>query len=213
MKIAVLAAGGRSGREVVRELLGAGHTVVAGVRQNHHFEMHPSLEIQTCDGTALDDVKRLIRGCDAVVSVIGHRRGSRADVQTATTMNIVRVARHAGLSRVVSLTGTGVRFAGDRVDRIDRFLNLAIRLIDPQRIQDGLDHAEILKASGLDWTLVRVLKLTSGRPGQFQLLPHGPGKLLVPRAEVALAIRSVLENNSHIRQAPILGPIKLGDSR
>lgn len=206
MKIAVIAAQGRSGRACVAELLAGGHQVVAGVRGEPGMPDQPGLTFRQCDATKLQDVQALLDGCEAVVSMIGHVRGSQADVQTAATMNLVRAARHSGLKRVVSLTGTGVRFAGDHYGPVDRFMNLAVKLIDPARVQDGIDHADILKASGLDWTIIRVLKLTNARAGRFSLTPGGPGKPFVARAEVAQAVRSVLEGRSYIQQAPVISP-------
>jgi putative NADH-flavin reductase len=206
MKVAVIAAHGRTGRLVVAELLRNGHMVRAGVLGDHGFHEREGLDVRMCEATQYDDVGRLMTGCDAVVSMIGHVRGSRPDVQTQTTMNITRAARRTGLRRVVSLTGTGVQFPGDHVGLVDRAFNLGISFIDPNRVRDGRDHAEVLRSSGLDWTLLRVLKLTNGRPGAFVLSTNGPAKFLVPRAEVAEAVREVLEAGSFIRQAPILSP-------
>lgn len=146
----------------------------------------------------------IVQGCEAVASFIGHVRGSRRDVQTAAIMNVVRAARHQGIARIISLTGSGVRFPGDRPSGLDRVLNWAVALADPGRVQDGIDHAEVLRASGLDWTLIRVLKLTRGRGGAFRLTAHGPGKLLVPRIEVAEAVRQVLEEPSFVGAAPVM---------
>ena len=53
--------------------------------------------------------------------------------------------------RLISLTGTGVRFPGDKITLIDRILNLSISIIDPKRIKDGKNHVTLLKNSDLDW--------------------------------------------------------------
>lgn len=204
MKIAVLAANGRTGQYVVDELLKAGHHVKAGVHRHNSLEAHEGLEVVSCDATDLKAVEQLMQGCDAVVSLIGHVRGSRADVQTAAIMNVVRAARRTKVQRVVSLTGNGVRFPGDKTYLLDLFLNTGIKLLDSARIQDGIDHVEVLKASDLNWTVLRVLKLTGGKAGAFSLLLHGPAKLMVPRAEVAQAVRQVLEGATFIKQAPLL---------
>jgi putative NADH-flavin reductase len=206
MKVAVIAAHGRSGRMVVAELLRCGHQVRAGVLGNHGFHEREGFDLRMCEATQYDDVSRLMDGCDAVVSMIGHVRGSRPNVQTLTAMNIAKAGRRTGVKRVVSLTGTGVRFPGDHVGFMDRLLNVGISRLDPARVRDGRDHAEVLRSSGLNWTLLRVLKLTDGQPGTFTLSTNGPAKVLVPRAEVAQAVREVLEAGSFMRQAPIICP-------
>ena len=109
------------------------------------------------------------------------------------------------VQRLVSLTGTGVRFAGDRITIADRILNLAITIIDPARIRDGKEHVEMIKKSRLDWTVIRVLKLQDVHPRPFVLSEHGPTKLYVSRKEVAQAVLQVLERHSFSQQAPIIG--------
>jgi hypothetical protein len=111
-----------------------------------------------------------------------------------------------GLTRFISLTGTGVRFPGDRVTATDHFLNLSISLIDPARVKDGLQHVEVLKQSHLKWTVVRVLKLQNTKPRPYTLTEHGPTKVFVSRHEVASSILTLLSNHSFIEQAPIISP-------
>ncbi|MCA9328953.1 NAD(P)H-binding protein, partial [Candidatus Saccharibacteria bacterium] len=92
----------------------------------------------------------------------------------------------------------------DRPNFIDKVLNFSIKLIDPQRILDGIDHVEEIKYSDLDWTIVRVLKLQNTRPTSFRLTEGGPAKLITSRVEVAKACLEVLEKNEFMQKAPII---------
>lgn len=204
MKLAVIAANGRSGKIFVEQALAAGHSVQAGVHRTNNLSSHPRLLIMSCDATNQTDLEQLLAGQDAVVSFIGHVKGSPPHVQTDAMRTLVVVMQAQGLRRVVSLTGTGVRFPGDHVTLIDRILNMGIKLIDPARIQDGHDHVEVLKQSDLDWTVLRVLKLQNTAAKPFILSEHGPTKWYVSRAEVSTAALQVLEHQSFIKQAPIL---------
>lgn len=204
MKIAVIAANGRSGRVFVEQALAKGHSVRAGVHTANPFEAHQNLEVVMCDATKQRDVDALVGGQDAVVSFIGHIKGSPARVQTEAMRTLVRAMQKAGVSRVVSLTGTGVRFPGDRVPLIDRFLNLGIGIVDPNRVQDGIEHVRVLRESDLRWTVLRVLKLQNTKPTAFVLNRRGVTKLFVSREEVARAALEVLEHDSFIQEAPIL---------
>lgn len=204
MKLAVIAANGRSGKIFVAHALAAGHSVHAGVYQGNSLSPHERLVVLPCDATNKNDLARLMSGQDAVVSFIGHIKGSPPHVQTEAMKALVSVMQAQNVRRVVSLTGTGVRFPGDHITLIDRILNMSIRLIDPARVRDGKDHVEILKQSGLDWTVLRVLKLQNTTPKPFTLQKHGPTKWYVSREEVADAALQVLEQGTFIRQAPIL---------
>lgn len=204
MKIAVLAADGRSGREFVRLALAAGHSVRAGVHGASPFTPDDHLTAVTCDAAKPADISRLIRGQEAVVSLIGHVKGSNKDIQTIAIRNLIHAMRLEHLKRIVSLTGTGVRFPNDIIPPIDYLLNGAITLIDPDRVHDGRRHAELLQASNLDWTIIRVLKLQNTKPHPFRLTEHGPTKVITSRTEVGQAILQVLAESSFIRQAPII---------
>lgn len=93
----------------------------------------------------------------------------------------------------------------DRIGIVDRVLNAGISIIDPERIQDGKKHVELLQNTTLDWTVIRVLKLQNIRPRPFSLKEFGPTKWVVGREEVAKAVLQVLEEESYIRKAPIIG--------
>lgn len=204
MKIAVIAANGKSGQAFVHAALAAGHIVVAGVHRSNPFTDQVNLTVKTCDATDIVSVSELIEGCDSVVNLIGHVKGSPATVQTDATKIIVTSMEQRQMKRYIGLTGTAVRMPGDRITFIDRIMNAAITIIDPKRIKDGQNHISVLQAGQLDWTVVRVLKLTNGKPGSYYISDNGPVKTFTSRKEVAQIIVTLLENESHIRQLPIV---------
>lgn len=208
MNIAVIAADGRSGRAFVKAALAAGHFVQAGVRGASGLKEDKNLKVMQCDATKPGQVRKLIKNTDVVVSLIGHVKGSSATVQADAITVIISEMKKAGIRRIVSLTGTGVRFKGDNVTMADRFLNLGIMLIDPDRVRDGKMHARVLKESGLNWTLLRVLKLQDTRQSDFTLNEHGPTKLYVSRQDVAQAILQVLRDDKFVCKSPILAKVK-----
>lgn len=204
MNIAVIAANGRAGQAFTEQALAAGHSVRAGVFGKSFLKPHPNMTVVSCDATKSEDLKTLLENQDAVVSFIGHVKGSPPHVQTDAMKTLVSVMQELGMRRIVSLTGTGVRFAGDKITLIDRALNLGIIVIDPARVRDGKDHVAVLQQSNLDWTVIRVLKLQNVPPKPFSLREHGPTKWYVGREEVAQAVLQVLEQNSFTAQAPII---------
>lgn len=204
MHIAVIAANGRTGQAFVEVALAAGHSVRAGIRGQSHLPHHPNLTTIPCDATDPAQVTQLLSGQDAVASFIGHVQGSPSDVQAQAMATILQCMETARIQRIVSLTGTGVRFPGDHVTLLDRILNLAISVIDPARVHDGRNHVSLLQQSATDWTVIRVLKLQNVPARPFSLTEHGPTKPFVGRMEVAHAALQVLVQHSYIRQAPII---------
>ena len=205
MRIAIIAANGRLGKVFVEAALAAGHSIRGGVRGVNTLTANPNLEIVECDATSANDLRVLLQGVDVVVSAIGHVKGSAADVQTVATKVLVGVMGELNIKRYVDVTGTGVRFPGDKITLIDRFLNFGVGIADPTRVKDGIDHQEVLKDSDLEWTTIRVLKLQNVEPKPFILRLHGPTKPFVGREEVASAILQVIESGSFLKEAPIVG--------
>ena len=110
-----------------------------------------------------------------------------------------------GVRRFISLTGTGVRMPGDKPGLIDKLGNWWMMQADPERVRDGIAHAEVMMQSSSDWTLLRVLKLTNGmHSGQPVLAANVPTELFTPRARVAAAIVRLLQGNEYVRQAPVI---------
>ncbi len=207
MKIAVIAANGRSGQVFVERALAEGHEVRGGVLGHGYLPEHDRLTLIHCDATQPDDLRKLFTDQDAVVSLIGHTKDSLPEVQTKAMQKAVAVMDELGLKRLVSLTGTGVRFPDDKITLVDRVLTFGVRLVDPARLKDGRNHVKVLQESDLDWTVIRVLKLQNVSPKPFRLTEHGPTKGYVSREEVAGAILEVLGQHSFIKQSPIISPM------
>jgi putative NADH-flavin reductase len=69
MKLAVLGASGRTGRQIVELALEAGHHVRALVRSRGKLQLtHERLEYVMGDATDAAAVQRAVEGCDAVLS-------------------------------------------------------------------------------------------------------------------------------------------------
>jgi uncharacterized protein YbjT (DUF2867 family) len=204
MRIAVIAADGRSGRVFVEAALAAGHHVRAGIRGKSPFASHPRLSTIQCDATDETQVHELLLATDAVVSLLGHVKGSKADVQTNAMRTVLSAMERRSIKRLISLTGTGVRINGDTPTLVDKLANTFIVRVDPDRIHDGIAHVKLLQSSAMDFTIVRVLKLTNGGAGAFSLSEHGPAKFTTSRREVANAILECLEDNRFIRKYPVV---------
>jgi putative NADH-flavin reductase len=207
MTIGILGANGKTGVLVVEEAIRRGHKVVAGVRGSNSFIESDFLEIVQCDVLNTDQVQSLVAKSDVVISVIGHVKGSPEFVQSEGITNVIKSMNNEKKNRLISLTGTGVRFPNDKITIMDRILNLAIGIIDPKRIADGKKHVDIIKKSNTNWTVLRVLKLSNGEAKKFKLSPKGPTKVYVSRSEVAIALLDIVEKEIFIREAPIISKV------
>lgn len=203
--IAVIGANGKSGQVFVKAALAAGYAIRAGIHSSNTLPTHKNLTCITINATKQSDMEQLLAGADVVVSVVGHGRTSPDHLQSNTIRATIGAMKKHNLRRIISLTGSGVRFPGDTPSLIDRTLNgLLLHIVMPNVIKDGIEHSKLLQASALDWTIIRGLVLTTGKAQSFSLSEHGPAKLLCPRADVAKAILQVITDDGTIRKALII---------
>jgi putative NADH-flavin reductase len=149
-------------------------------------------------------VEETIAGTDAVLSALGQRKGSTSDVQTRGTENIVAAMERHGVRRLVSLTGAGVKDPRDEPKLVDRAITLLLRRLQPDVLEDGVRHVEVIKASGLEWVIVRGPRLTEG-PGKGGYRVGLGGKnsgTRISRADLAEFMLGQLTANTHLRQMP-----------
>ncbi len=167
MRVLVVGATGRSGRAAVRALADGGHEVTAFARRASSV---PDVRAVDGDATAPADVDRAVRGQDAVVVTLGisesalrvRLRGSSGtpgDVRSRGTAEVLRAMREQGVRRLVVQSSYGVGPSRDRLPLSSRLVFAA--LLRPQ-IDDHERQEELVRAAGLDWTVVQPVYLTDG---------------------------------------------------
>ena len=207
MNISIFGADGRTGIEVVRYAQNKGHNVTAFVYSKNSKTFLPET-VKIIQGNVLqyEEVRSAINGSDAIISVLGHIKGSDPLMQTKGMQNIVNAMQEFGVKRVLSLTGTGVRTSGDKPSILDRVLNIAVGFVDPDRVRDGIEHAKILQNSNLDWTIARVLKLSKSDKlfKDYELTYGGPAEPLTSRKKVARVLVDLVLDQKFIKKMLVI---------
>ena len=207
MKITVFGASGRTGRLLVEQALAAGHDVTAFVRDQAKLSLrHERLRVVRGDVRDAAMVDEAVRGRDAVISTLGPTRHGPKDVMAVGLQNIVAAMEKHGVRRLIVMTGAGVPAPEDRPQWWNRAMSLALKLISPDVLADSLRGIEAVRRSGLDWTVVRVPRLTSGpRTGQVRVgwVGIGTGGRIV-RPDAADFLLQQVTDKSYLRQAPMI---------
>jgi len=200
MKIAVLGATGRTGRLVVTEARRRGHHVVAVVRDPARLHGLAADGVATADGLDGAAVTAALAGVDAVVSALGPVPGSAAGVQGDLTQVLVRAARDAGVRRAVVVTASGWVVDGD--DPLSRYLAKPILARALRDANAGFARAEpAVRASGLDWTIVRPPMLRDGAArGRYHERRDGNvrWRWSMRRADLAVAVCDLLADTTAV---------------
>lgn len=207
MKLAVFGATGRTGRPLVGRALAEGHEVRALVRDPSRVSLdHERLTVVRGDVLDAAKVEETIFGADAVLGALGHTKTSPRDVQARGTQNIVAAMQKLGVRRLVSLTGAGVRDARDEPKLVDRVIVLLLKRLQPAVLEDGVRHAEVIRASGLEWVIVRGPWLTEGpRKGGYRVGVVGKNSgTRISRADLADFMLRQVTDDAHLRGMPVV---------
>jgi putative NADH-flavin reductase len=218
MKLTIFAATGGIGRQALDQAIAAGHDVTAVVRNPRNLSAMPA-RIVTADLADADPatLASAVAGADAVLSCLGAR--SKADAEAGLvrrgTLAITAAMRAAGVRRIVVVSAAPVgtvaspaRPAPPRYDPGDGFLMR--HLLSPiTKVAFGTSYADlaqmedVLRASDLDWTVVRPPRLTnkpltgSYRMAYDQNVRRG---LSISRADVAHVMLRVLAEPGTFRR-------------
>jgi nucleoside-diphosphate-sugar epimerase len=159
MKLVIFGANGQTGRLATAIALDAGHDVVAVTRRPREFPLTgPRLTVAEADVRDAEAVRPLVEGVDAVVSTLGVTFTRDAvDTYSVGTGNIVAAMRDSGARRLVVVSSTAA--FPMRRQRVP----FSLRLIEPiltrtigKTVYDDIRRMEeIVRGSGLDWTVVR----------------------------------------------------------
>jgi len=198
---------GRTGLPLAEMLLQAGYKVKALARNPDKLTLqHPNLTVVRGDVLQYEDVRRTVEGTDAVVSVIGPTKDSPPLMQTNGTRNIIKAMEAGGIRRIISMTGGGVPAAPDQPKTPDKLIRLIMRLVAKKVLEDGTQHAEVLKGSRLDWTIVRGPRLTNG-PLTHKYRVGWVGvnaSTSASRKDIAHFITQELQEGKFVRQMPFI---------
>jgi putative NADH-flavin reductase len=214
MHIALFAATGGIGKELLTQALAAGHRVTAVVRNPRGIEGVERVFVTDLSSPAPAVLAEALLGVDAVLSGLGPRGNADAGIAARGTRFIVRAMMEQGLRRVVVVSAAPVSFVasarrthppehdpGD--DFLMRYLlGPAIRFFLRDVYDDLAEMEELLRESGLEWTCVRPPRLTNGpltAAYRSALDQNVLGGHSISRADVAHAMLSAVSQPTTIR--------------
>ena len=204
MKLAVFGATGGTGKQVVEQALAAGHTVTVLVRDPAKLAIiNPALTVKRGNVLEAEDVFNTVHGADAAVISLGNTANNPDGVVAKGTANVVSAMQKSGVARLIVVTSLGV---GESKDQVPFAFKALIATVLRKAMQDKEEQEKIVKASALDWTIVRPGGLTDGpRTGNYR---YGIDPKLsagqVSRADVAEFILKELTDTQFLRKAPAI---------
>jgi putative NADH-flavin reductase len=209
VRITVFGATGGTGQHLVNQALEAGHHITAVVRDPARLRQtgHPRLEVTQADLQHLDAITEVVKGQDAVVSALGPRGKDDITVCSDGARAIITAMRATDSRRLIVVTASG-----HIVDEGDGpFTRSMVKPMLRRFLRDGFaDFArtdQAVKASGLDWTIMRPPRLTDGRRRAYRTATdrNVRGGITIARADLADAILTAAADPATVGHTIALG--------
>jgi uncharacterized protein YbjT (DUF2867 family) len=209
MKIIIFGSTGGTGLATSAALVAAGHHVTAFARDPSKLPAIPAVTPVRGDVLNPADVSGAVPGHDLVIvslgnsqnpfaMMLGARRTTPADVCEIGTRNIILAMQASGISRLLVVSAFGI---GDTRERLPFAFKLFYRTVLREHMADKEKQEALVKASGLDWTLVQPVGLTDG-PATNNWLADTKGVIRrqqMSRADVAAFLVSLVRDEHYSR--------------
>lgn len=203
MKLIVFGANSSTGRLVTAMAMAAGHTVTAITRRPADFPFcDHRVQIADADVMDADAVDWVVRGHDAVLSVIGAPLSPKpVTVCSQAAYNIVKAMMNHGVRRLLCVGSAGLDAAD--LSRVGLLCQRAIRplvLACSRAVQEDVRRMEnIVRETGLDWTLFRPGRLgTRSDVTDYRIAAHPATRALTSRVDLAHALVREVTHCDHV---------------
>ncbi|MCA9989411.1 MAG: SDR family oxidoreductase [Ardenticatenaceae bacterium] len=204
MKIAIFGATGGTGREIVQQALAQGHELKALVRNPAGFTIaHPALTIVPGNVLEPAPVAETVSGSDAVIITLGNTANNPDYIVSEGTKQVLAAMEAQKVRRLIVITSIGV---GESKDQVPLAFKMLMKSVLRKPMEDKERQEALVKASGLDWIIVRPGGLTDGpATGSYQSgldpkLKAGQ----VSRADVAAFTLQQLTDDTYLHKAPAI---------
>lgn len=180
MKIAILGATGRVGKQILQLAINDGHSVTALVRTPSQLEDHEQLTIIPGNARDLHAVEQTLKGADVVVSALST---DKTTTLTDAMPHIIQTMEYAAIRRIVTIGTAGILDSRIEPGKFRYETSESKRRLTFAADQHRQVY-EMLHASGLDWTIVCPTYLPDGNArGNYRveqnLLPEGGKEITV----------------------------------
>jgi uncharacterized protein YbjT (DUF2867 family) len=202
MNLLVIGATGGTGRELVTQALARGHQVTGLARRVPSEPQRAGLTWISGDVRRPDSLDQAMAGQEAVLLALGHKRWlGPSRVLSEGTRNAIDAMEQHAVPRLICETALGI---SDSWWQLGAYYTLFVRpVILSFYFRDKVRQEAVIKASSLDWTIVRPGALTNGpRRGRYRQGPnvgHWLWTVRIARADVAAFMLDQLTDIRYLR--------------
>lgn len=205
--IAVIGGTGKAGKYVVNLLIQRGFHLKILLRNPKKFQIKsPQIETIQGDVKDYDTVLSLIKDTEAVISALGlGQPASETSIFSQATTNIIQAMNACNIQRYVIITGINVNTPFDKKSVKTQYATDWMYTNYPNSTADRQKEYDILLASNIDWTLIRLpLIEQTDEVGEVQISLEDCVGDKISATVLANFLITQLTDNKYIKQSPFL---------
>lgn len=208
MRIVVFGATGGAGKQLVMQALATGYDVVVYARNPSKLNIsHEHLTVIQGELSDAALIETAVKNAGAVLSALGPRGGSKNKPLTQGMQNIIAAMKKQGISRLIVTSTLSAKDTKDKPDFKTKALVNLVKTTMHAAYEDIVDSAETVRASDLEWTIVRLASLNNKpKSGKVKVGYVGTGEvgMSISRADIADFMLKQIEDTKYLREAPAI---------
>jgi putative NADH-flavin reductase len=204
-RLAIFGATGGIGSHLLSWAVDAGYPVHVLARNPAAVPRRRGITVTEGDATDPAAVADAVASADAVLSALGSRGVKTPGLLAAAADTVTQAMAKSGARRLICVSAAGAFI------RADPAANPLVKMILPRifakPFADVREMERVVRASTLDWTLVRPTRLVNAPgTGQYRIRDRypPPGLTKIARADVAQFMITALTADGYIRRAPAM---------
>lgn len=211
MNVTVFGATGAIGSLTVNELISRGHTVTAYARNANKIPAAWGGQVRVVIGEMSDAaaIDEAVKGANVVVSALGPSMDRKATGLPLVegTRHILEAMKRHNVTRYIGHGTPSILDPQEKPTFQTRLIGFMGRTFLKRAYDELLGMTDLIKASGVDWTIVRFSAPTDGeKTGKIRAGFYGTDKIGFPitRADIAAFTAAQVDDTAYNNRAPAI---------
>lgn len=210
MDVIIFGASGGIGQFAVKHALAKGFTVTAYLRNAQKLQISDRrLHVIQAEITDKEAMRSAVAGQDAVIWCVGIPMKRKYATMNSLIghQNLLQVMKAVGVRRLIDYGTPSVSFSEDKPSLITIVPGIMAGIMYPTPKKEIVAIGELLKASDLDWTLVRFMAPKDTAYTGHVKIGFGDVKMKfsISRADIGAFMVNQVTSKKYVKSMPIIG--------
>ncbi|WP_433947824.1 SDR family oxidoreductase [Bacillus tropicus] len=204
-KIAILGANGKAGKFLVNEALEKGFQVKILTRNSNNIKItNENLEIINGDARDFSSIRKLLKGCRAVINAVGQPK-NESYIFSTVTKHILEAMKEFEVKRYILISGGSLNVTGDQKRIVNKIGAILFKVVLSKMMQDKYKELQTIQDSDVDWTIVRLPFVMEGKGiGKIkESLVDMPG-MKIRNSDIAPFVIKEINSERYIGKCPFI---------